>query len=492
MIGGISSLAKTGRLTDVGGLRLDRGVFCQDRKAGTLASSSRRMKMSIKAVGKDFTVLAPRETSSRSYDCSKVFRSLLSISLTSKNSSRNQDTLEFICEHWSFSAGNKAPTLGNRQTILVQTKATNWLLYDNSSDEKSTLRVGKAAPAMFSPDCRFLRIGAQLFALDDQGSYISIQGFNTENEMHPPYIEEFTSNLSQPYVVFATRRNITKGACHQGIRDERKDASGAKAEEDKNTVIPASDRGDDQDRSADSESDSSHASSTNSTAGAYETWSECSTEPEDEFEDDIIAPWTGPVGMEEGGFSDSSGSSDEEGKENTSDADESAEPGSDSSSEDSDLPTTAIVGYGRWYSDDEGHDEDGEGQIVLTRRPLTQSRDLQASLTVVDTSYSTPRRIFRFSYTLPSLLYASPPVLHPSKPLVVWPLGGGDVLFADFMANTYFVRKLRPSTSHSEYSHVLSVPTCTLITLSSTACLHEMPLLHLWMVPTYSVSRSAA
>jgi hypothetical protein len=43
-------------------------------------------------------------------------------------------------------------------------------------------------------------------------------------------------------------------------------------------------------------------------------------------------------------------------------------------------------------------------------------------------------------------LYASPPIVHPSKPLVIWPVGGGEILFADYDNRTYFVRGIRTST----------------------------------------------
>lgn len=313
---------------------------------------------------------------------------------------------------------------------------------------------------MFSPDCRFLRIGAQLFKLDDQGDYISIPGLNAENEAHPPYIEEFTSSSNWPFIVFATRRNITKNTQTNGIEDGKHDSLGG-GKKGKNKAIIASDQ-DDQDGSADNESDSSYASSTDSNDRAYETWSECSTEHEDEFEDDIIGPWMGAADIQEDGFSDSSESSDGEIKEDSSDDDKSSKPGSDSSSED-DLPTSAVIGYGRWYSDDEDNDKDGEGEVILPTRPRRGSRDSQGTLTIVDTSDPVPKKIFRFSYTVLFMLYASPPVLHPSKSLVVWPLGGGDVLFADFMKNTYFIRKLRPSTSHSECRHILCLSVLTLV-----------------------------
>lgn len=54
-----------------------------------------------------------------------------------------------------------------------------------------------------------------------------------------------------------------------------------------------------------------------------------------------------------------------------------------------------------------------------------------------------PQRVFRFKQLMPSPLFASPPVFHPTKSLMVWPLGDGDILFADYANNTYFVRRMR-------------------------------------------------
>ncbi|KAF8532084.1 hypothetical protein JB92DRAFT_3104133 [Gautieria morchelliformis] len=360
--------------------------------------------------------------------------------------SRYNDSLEFICEHWSLPVGDRAPILEKKQTISAHAKATNWFLYSKYSGDESTLRIGAAAPAMFSPDCRFLRIGAQLFALDDQGTYVAMPGPHVESEPYPADVEVFA--FSQRYAVVTRRRN-TKNTNQRATRDRKNNDFNKRIKEETNSVAPVSEGGDDEESSADSESDFSYASSVDSADRAYETWSECSTEYEDDFEDDVIAPWTVPV---DGDSSDSSGL---ESEGNMSDADQSEEPGSESVSEDADFPTSAVVGYGHWHSDDEDYDLEGEGthhQIRLARRPWTRGpRDPQVSLTVFNTECSPPSRIFYFSYKVSSMIFASPPVVHPSEPLVVWPLGGGEVLFADFVANTYFLRKLRPSTRYTKH-----------------------------------------
>ncbi|KAF8587635.1 hypothetical protein K439DRAFT_1630517 [Ramaria rubella] len=359
--------------------------------------------------------------------------------------SQSQDTLEFICEHWSLLAGKHAPTLERKQPISAHEKSTNWSLYEKDS----MLRTGKAVPAMFSPDCRLLRIGAQLFALNDRGEYAPMAGLSTQDDAYPSYVEEFASNRS--YVVLATRRNINVEDIYEsGVRDRGIKQFGENLIKMEERLMAACDWSDDEIGDGDSESDISYSSSMDSEDGAYETWSECSTEHSEDvcFEDDVVTPWAGPAEVEKDGLSDSSQSSimeleedpSEDGQSNASDLDR------------SELPASAIIGYGQRHSDDEDdncYGEDIYDEVVATRP--RRSCDPQASLVVFDISCPMPRRIFHFSYAISSMLYVSPPVVHPSESLAVWPIGGGDVLFADFVANTYFMRKIRPSTTHTRH-----------------------------------------
>lgn len=99
--------------------------------------------------------------------------------------------------------------------------------------------------------------------------------------------------------------------------------------------------------------------------------------------------------------------------------------------------------------------DEGKGQSTRTREKpmsrLSQRKNMiNASLSVYDIRSGHPVRLFHFQQDLPVMLYSSPPALHPSKSLVAWPLGGGDILFADYMANTYFIRGAVPNTQDSE------------------------------------------
>lgn len=64
------------------------------------------------------------------------------------------------------------------------------------------------------------------------------------------------------------------------------------------------------------------------------------------------------------------------------------------------------------------------------------------SVRIYDTMSKQQKPIFHFSQYVDRNLFSSPPVFHPSKPLLIWPLGAGEVLFANYKGNTYFTRLL--------------------------------------------------
>lgn len=83
-----------------------------------------------------------------------------------------------------------------------------------------------------------------------------------------------------------------------------------------------------------------------------------------------------------------------------------------------------------------------------------RSRDdrITATVAVYMGDSSQAVRAFHYDNDIPAMLYQSPPVLHPHQPLLVWPLAGGEILFADYMEKTYFVRAVMPTTSNSQFS----------------------------------------
>ena len=83
------------------------------------------------------------------------------------------------------------------------------------------------------------------------------------------------------------------------------------------------------------------------------------------------------------------------------------------------------------------------------KRPRRNEGQQRCSIIVVDTNQNLeqPRELFHFDYSLSAMLYDSPPALHPTKSLLVWPLCQGQILFADYENRTYYLRQVAPTTS---------------------------------------------
>lgn len=77
--------------------------------------------------------------------------------------------------------------------------------------------------------------------------------------------------------------------------------------------------------------------------------------------------------------------------------------------------------------------------------------ELVSQLHVYDLSSTPPERVLRFRRDTSQLLRDSPLAVHPTKSLVIWPLGDNNILFADYKYNTYFIRKFRVSRFWSQH-----------------------------------------
>jgi hypothetical protein len=64
------------------------------------------------------------------------------------------------------------------------------------------------------------------------------------------------------------------------------------------------------------------------------------------------------------------------------------------------------------------------------------------TINVHDLNHEDSPATFHFTRYVKRSIFDSPPVFHPSKPFLVWPLGDAEILFADYKANTYFTRLL--------------------------------------------------
>ena len=104
-------------------------------------------------------------------------------------------------------------------------------------------------------------------------------------------------------------------------------------------------------------------------------------------------------------------------------------------------------------SEDMGSDSDSDGSGYrrhISSKPKRGVNVQKGVLTVYDLESREPTRLLRISKPLSMTLYSSPAVIHPTQPLIVWPLCGGDILFADLGGKTYFIRKSRPTTKRSK------------------------------------------
>ena len=91
--------------------------------------------------------------------------------------------------------------------------------------------------------------------------------------------------------------------------------------------------------------------------------------------------------------------------------------------------------------------------IMLGKRgPQDPERARRVRVHVYSIQQGRQKRIFHFSRVSAAGIFASPPVFHQSEPLMVWPLGDQEILFANVQAKTYFTRQL--ACSHRRSCHV--------------------------------------
>ena len=126
-----------------------------------------------------------------------------------------------------------------------------------------------------------------------------------------------------------------------------------------------------------------------------------------------------------------------------SDSDTASSSGSGSDEVEDHYSNSYFSGSG---SEDESGSENGQGghleDLLLGSNKPANGMAQRISIQVYDTQAksrkSAPR--FHFTNTKASSLFASPPVFHPSKPLLVWAIGNNEILFADVSSNSYFTR----------------------------------------------------
>ncbi|KAJ3892676.1 hypothetical protein GG344DRAFT_44866 [Lentinula edodes] len=374
-------------------------------------------------------------------------------------------TLTFTCEHWSIcSTRTDNIVLENTQMISVSESESSWAVYTTALTVTSNRKqVGRAPLVAFTLDCQYMRIGTQLFELKNDKYYVSLYD-TLSGDRYPTYVEEFA--VRGPYAVFASRRRVKQEDIRKtGVSDDAVANLGVDLNAMEEMVLLDDDDSSSSISSPENRSSSSIWSSSDDSElnDAYESWSEGDTDvPEGvEFEEDRITPWSGPLRDSDEVGSSSESSSDSETSEQENEFPQPIGALDESSDEEIEFDPQ-VAGYGRWYDEDEddGDDEDAYMYYAYGPTALFKTRpELQASISVFlirssDESPLLPAKLFHFTQELPISLYDSPPAIHPFKSLIVWPIGRGDVLFADFSCQSYFTRKLRLTTSNSAHISV--------------------------------------
>lgn len=355
----------------------------------------------------------------------------------------------------------------------------------------------------FTSDLGFLRIGPQIFAANSAGEYHAVDGLNTEIRYPNAYFEGMTSRGS--LLVVASRTKLPATVEPQGREVFKADLSSDKQIASSETLAldfnlskdssPMGDR-----HSSRNPSESDHASD-NPPAKERDSNDKDGSDSDSSCPTDEISEWNSA----EESWSEGSTEVDELGNPLTSSDDSSSnssemDPDSDDESEvtqDDGASDTAVNSYGQMHeesdsdggdvdfdcgSDSESYegdyesdwsnensheedlhfDSDDEDRLVRQMAYSRQDRKRDAKvqqgiLTIYDVAVSPPNPIFTFTHQLAVMLYDSPPAVHPTESLVVWPLCGGDVLFADFEGKSYFIRRARTTTRKSKSPKCSSV-----------------------------------
>lgn len=400
-----------------------------------------------------------------------------------------EESSPYRLESWSM-PNHTAPTFLMQELLFTGLDPTRWTT--SGKVLRKSQRSTSFKTVSFSPDLSCLRIGSKVFSKDSSGGYVTIDGLDLTADNMSACFEEITSRAS--FLVLASRRRMPKPSLNRGRMTDRdpsiekrpnspnahlgskltaedcehcsRDPSRSKNGSDTSPPNTAKEASSDDSDSADASSSSSSESL--DCISAEETWSEGSSdisqleqvqwrtldsseeetsatsesESETEVESDIEDPSEGPVH--------SYGQLLDESESDGGDIDFGC--GSEDDAYQADSDCSDFSDYSN-INDDFGFDSGDEDTMHrrLFDKASSQRRVKypEGCLMIYDLSSNPPNLLFRFSQTLPLMLFDSPPAIHPTKPLVVWPLSGGDILFADFEAKNYFTRRARPSTRRS-------------------------------------------
>ena len=396
----------------------------------------------------------------------------------------------FDLESWSFKSASE-PCLTKK--ILSSNPTTRW------ADLKPTYENMKQLDGLklmsVTPDLSYLRIGPRNFLRSNSNNYYEVEGLDIVSERPSTCFEDITSR--GPYLVLTSRKNMPTDPKARG-RTKRRDnqLDGAKdttstrlgqhlnaseceycsrerSRDDRSSkTAQANETSIDEDEISDESASTPLSEGSVEWNSAEESWSEASTDTEP----DEKVPWKVSDSSDDSqsGTSDSVTESEDEtssigaihsyrrlGEDSDSDGrDIGFDCGSDDDDayeDDSDFSDTYDSGNEMGMNSDE-EDQRIRRITSLGYRPRRRATTELGLLTLYDLESGQPEQLFKFSHSLSVMLYKSPPVIHPAKPPVVWPLCRGEMLFADFEAKTYFIRRARPSTHNS--TSVIQISLC--------------------------------
>jgi len=318
----------------------------------------------------------------------------------------------------------------------------------------------KFVPVKFGDDLGFLRLGSQIFSRNEGGFYSLALGAKSTNDVIPWYFEEFATR--DQYIVLTSRRKPSAPVLLPGQDDKTTVKTDVPAEDadseesdlpstpsvvSKATSVKSSKgKKSPENSTADSGDDNKSTASSDKDSETHDIESISSSDSLDPDSDD--EDWSeGSTDLEKLGFPLPEEEQHSDVSETPSSSD--TEPESaESTDSDHPQPRSNFIRLDDSDSGDEVNFGDGSDGLAFRRR--LKSGTPKGSITVFDSSMCPPKLVFQYSHPLPITLYDSPPVIHPTKPLVVWPLCGGDILFADFMLKSHFIRKSRATSRHSK------------------------------------------
>lgn len=248
-----------------------------------------------------------------------------------------------------------------------------------------------------SEDGQYVRVGNDFYCDDGTGNYV------VSNPLPPQSRDRYSERvvglaLQDDIVVMTTRKPAVPKTSTADSDDEL----------ELKDPIHVEDSDDD---------DESEASSICSDDEAYESFSECS-------DDDSVGEYDSDSSSikeaEDEGLGDEEDEEDKEDKEDDGSSDSSESEESDGDTSDEEPPA-----------------------------PNNNSPSTRAALSVLTSA----GRIFHYSRKVVPPLFDSPPLLHPTKPLVVWPFGEGEILFGDYQGKTFYTRSAWSVGFGSKHHH---------------------------------------